>query len=79
MQKRARLILIARYEGDATLQEIATELGVTKERVRQLEAKILRKLRHPSRRGLFPLLPEKLQLAVAGTEETRQKLLTAAS
>ena len=32
-----------------TLEEIASILGITRERVRQLEASALRKLRHPSR------------------------------
>ena len=32
-----------------TLEEIAHEFGVTRERIRQIEAKALRKLRHPSR------------------------------
>ncbi len=32
-----------------TLEEIGREFGVTRERIRQIEAKALRKLRHPTR------------------------------
>ena len=32
-----------------TLEEIGQTFGVTRERIRQIEAKALRKLRHPSR------------------------------
>ena len=32
-----------------TLEEVGKRFGVTRERIRQLEAKALRKLRHPSR------------------------------
>ena len=32
-----------------TLEDIAKEFGITRERVRQLEVKAIRRLRHPSR------------------------------
>jgi RNA polymerase primary sigma factor len=33
----------------STLEEVGSEFKVTRERIRQIEAKALRKLRHPSR------------------------------
>ena len=36
-----------------TLEEIASIMGVTRERVRQIEAQALRKLRHPTRMQYF--------------------------
>ena len=50
---RAKDILIKRFgldgQGPRTLQEIGQEYHITRERVRQIEAKALRKLRHPSK------------------------------
>ena len=34
---------------DHTLEEVGKNFDVTRERIRQIEAKALRKLRHPSR------------------------------
>lgn len=38
-------------EADHTLEEVGQDFNVTRERIRQIEAKALRKLRHPSRSG----------------------------
>lgn len=50
---RERKVLRLRFgldDGRArTLEEVGQEFGVTRERIRQIEAKALRKLRHPSR------------------------------
>jgi len=50
---RERRVLQLRFGLDdgrsRTLEEVGREFGVTRERVRQIEAKALRKLRHPSR------------------------------
>ena len=36
-------------QSNADLEEVGKEFNVTRERIRQIEAKALRKLRHPSR------------------------------
>jgi len=50
---RERKVLLLRFgleDGRArTLEEVGKEFNVTRERIRQIEAKALRKLRHPSR------------------------------
>ena len=38
---------------ERTLEQVGQEFGVTRERIRQIEAKALRKLRHPSRSRKF--------------------------
>lgn len=53
LTEREKKVLILRFgldDGRArTLEEVGKEFNVTRERIRQIEAKALRKLRHPSR------------------------------
>ena len=53
LTERERKVLILRFgleDGRGrTLEEVGKEFNVTRERIRQIEAKALRKLRHPSR------------------------------
>ena len=58
---REKYVITRRYgfdgEGERTYEEIANEFDVTREKIRQIEAKALRRLRHPSRsRELHDLL-----------------------
>lgn len=49
---REEKVLRLRYGFDGrerTLEEVGVEFNVTRERIRQIEAKALRKLRHPSK------------------------------
>ena len=45
---------------DHTLEEVGKQFDVTRERIRQIEAKALRKLRHPSRSEQLMHLPERI-------------------
>lgn len=47
---RAAAILAGRYEEGRTFRDIGLQFGVTRERIRQIEAAALQMLRHPSRR-----------------------------
>ena len=53
LNERERKVLEMRFglkDGQGrTLEEVGLEFGVTRERIRQIEAKALRKLRHPIR------------------------------
>ena len=55
LSQREQLVIKMRYglqaEKFKTLQQIGEIFGVTRERIRQIERKALRKLKHPARRN----------------------------
>jgi RNA polymerase primary sigma factor len=44
------------FDKDNTLEEVGRQFSITRERVRQIEAKALRKLKHPNRRSALKIL-----------------------
>jgi len=55
LSDRERIVVCKRFGLDGstpeTLEEIGEQFGVTRERIRQIESKVLAKLRHPNRRS----------------------------
>lgn len=77
---QCKLVLIHRFglfnEDCKTLQKIGDLIGVGRERVRSLEAKGLRILRHPSKSYLYPLISnKKLFQAITGAYDLRDLIL----
>jgi RNA polymerase primary sigma factor len=55
-----------------TLDEIGVSMGVTRERIRQIESKALEKLRHPTRAGI--LNPQKGRTRAEGTKPAAEAI-----
>lgn len=49
LTERERRVILSRFKDKLSLEKVAIANNVTRERIRQIEAKALRKLRHPSR------------------------------
>lgn len=68
LDPRFERILRSRLEGE-TARRIGEKEGVTSERIRQIVAKSLRQLRHPSRLGLGRYISEKYLCEFEGSGE----------
>ena len=61
---------------DHTLEEVGLQFNVTRERIRQIEAKALRKLKHPSRsKQLKSFLENKFCLIIFNCSNINFKLI----
>jgi hypothetical protein len=74
---REQKVIWCRFWGDYTLEETGVAFGVTQERIRQIEAKAIRKLKHPTRSNvlwhLIDYCPIKKRLDEEEAEERHQR------
>ena len=75
LSPREQQVIIARFGLDGkdprTLEEIAKDFGVTRERIRQIEARALMKLRHSSRSNKLKIYTGKVAEPLKNTERER--------
>jgi len=57
LTEREQGVLMCRFRRKLTLAQCGKEYGITRERIRQIEAKALRKLRHPTRENMMRAVP----------------------
>ena len=60
LTEREKQVLDMRYRYGMTLEDVGRGFNVTRERIRQIEAKAFRKLRHPGRLANYACVPYKL-------------------
>ena len=58
LTEREQSVLMCRFQQKMTLEQCGKEYGITRERIRQIEAKALRKLRHPTKAVMMQAVPK---------------------
>ena len=66
---RERYCLMAYYKDARNLEDIGKSLGVTRERIRQIETKAIRKLKHPTNRDMLLQGKDKFELISINEKE----------
>lgn len=72
LTEREQGVIALRFQRKMTLEQCGKEYGITRERIRQIEAKAIRKLRHPSRTKMF----QAVQLAEIQEQNTKYNKLS---
>ena len=67
LTEREETVIRLRFKDELTLENVGKQIGTTRERARQIEAKALRKMRHPDRQRMMLAVP------VAEVDEVRTK------
>lgn len=67
LTEREETVIRLRFKDKLTLENVGKQIGTTRERARQIEAKALRKMRHPDRQRMMLAVP------VAEVDEVRTK------
>lgn len=67
LTEREETVIKLRFKDKLTLENVGKQIGTTRERARQIEAKALRKMRHPDRQRMMLAVP------VAEVDEVRTK------
>ncbi len=74
LSERERTVMEMRYRDHMTLEEVGRAFNVTRERIRQIEEKAFRKLRHPARIRQYACVPyREYQREVRKREEAERR------
>ena len=71
LSPRERATILSYYKEEKTLEEVAKEFGVTRERIRQIIHKGIRKMRHPMRKRTIEYSEE--EISIMRENESKKK------